>query len=266
MLLSHLNENSEKRLVNSVVRAIHILESFNYNEKMGVTEISKRLGLPKSTTHVIVNTLVHEGILEKDINTNHYQLGLKLFELGNRARSNLEIRKIATPYLKELNEFFDETVHLTILDNYEVLYIECFESTKRLRTYSVIGVRAPLHCTAVGKAIMAFLPEKEIEKVIEEKGLQRFTENTITEKEHLMKELDKVRKLGYAVDNMEHEEGVRCVGAPLRNHLGNVFASISVSGPSQRLESKKIPDIAKRVMSVANEISRKMGFRGRSTG
>jgi len=262
MSVSKLDDYKKKRLVNSLVRAIRILETFSHNEKMGVTEISKKLGLPKSTTHVIVNTLVHEGILEKDINTNNYQLGLKLFELGNRARSNLEIRKVATPYLKDLNEFFDETVHLTILDNYEVLYVECFESTKRLRTYSVIGVRAPLHCTAVGKAIMAFLPEEEILKVIKEKRLQRFTQNTITEKDLLMKELQKIRKLGYAVDNMEHEEGVKCVGAPIRNHLGNVFASISVSGPSQRFGTEKIADIAKKVMSVANEISRKMGFKG----
>lgn len=262
MSVGKLDDYKENSLVNSLVRAIRILEAFNQNEKMGITGISKKLNLPKSTTHMIVNTLVHEGILEKDINTNNYQLGLKLFELGNRARSNLEIRKVATPYLKDLNEFFDETVHLTILDNYEVLYVECFESTKRLRTYSVIGVRAPLHCTAVGKAIMAFLPDEEIVKVIEEKGLQRFTQNTITEKELLMKELQKIRKLGYAVDNMEHEEGVRCVGAPLWNHTGNVFASISVSGPSQRLGYEKIPDIAKKVMSVANEISRKMGFKG----
>ncbi|MGQ9617245.1 MAG: IclR family transcriptional regulator [Spirochaetota bacterium] len=262
MSASKFDDYNKKKLVNSLVRAIRILEAFNQNEKMGITGISKKLNLPKSTTHMIVNTLVHEGILEKDINTNYYQLGLKLFELGNRARSNLEVRKVATPYLKDLNEFFDETVHLTILDNYEVLYVECFESTKRLRTYSVIGVRAPLHCTAVGKAIMAFLPDEEIVKVIEEKGLQRFTQNTITEKELLVKELQKIRKIGYAVDNMEHEEGVRCVGAPLWNHTGNVFASISVSGPSQRLGNEKIPDIAKKVMSVANEISRKMGFKG----
>ncbi len=260
MTVSKLDDYKKKRLVNSLVRAIRILEAFGHNEKMGITEISKKLDLPKSTTHDIVNTLTHEGFLEKDENNNRYRLGLKLFELGNRARANLEIRKIATPYLKELNEYFDETVHLTILDNYEVLYVECFESTKRLRTYSVIGVRAPLHCTAVGKAIMAFQPEKEIIKVIEEKGLQRFTPNTIIKKESLMKELYKIREIGYAVDNMEHEEGVRCVGAPIWNHSGIVFASISLSGPSQRLGLEKISAVAGRVMRVANEISRKMGF------
>lgn len=261
MKSSKPDNNQKNRSVNSLARAVRILEAFGHNEKMGVTEISKKLGLPKSSTHEIVSTLVTEGILEKDQNNSRYWLGVKLFELGNRARANLEIRKVATPFLKELNEYFDETVHLTILDSSEVLYVECFESTKRLRTYSVIGVRAPLYCTAVGKAIMAFLPEEEILNIIKEKGLPRFTPNTITEKEHLMKELSKIREKGYAVDNMEHEEGVRCIGAPIRSHSGEVFASISLSGPSQRINLEKSSDAAGRIITAANEISRKMGFR-----
>ncbi len=250
----------EKGIVKSVWRAIKILESFNSEQGMSVTEISKRLKFPKSSVHEILATLVTEGILEKDYNNNNYHLGLKLFELGNKARSNLEIRRIATPYLKRLNTELDETVHLTVLDNWEVLYIECFESTKRLRTYSVIGVRAPLHCTAVGKAIMAFLPQADIETIIRTKGLQRFTENTIAERELLLEELEKIVHNGYAIDNMEHEEGVRCVGAPIRNYYGAVFASISVSGPSQRIKTEKVPGIAKMVISITGEISKKMGY------
>lgn len=250
----------EKGTVKSVRRAIKILESFGSEEGMSVTDISKKLNFPKSSVHEILSTLVMENILEKDPDNSRYHLGLKLFELGNRARSNLEIRKIATPFLKELNSEFDETVHLTVLDNYEVLYIECFESTKCLRTYSVIGVRAPLHCTAVGKAIFAFLPEDEIEQIIKTKGLEKFTENTITDKNSLIEDLKRITDIGYTVDNMEHEEGVRCVGAPIRNHRGAVFASISVSGPSQRIPPEEIPEIAKIVMSTAAEISKKMGY------
>ena len=152
--------------IRSVGRAIKILEAFNNKSKLGITEISKMLQIPKSTTHDIVTTLEKEGILEKDSESSKYYLGIKLFELGDRARENFELRKVAIPYLKELNEMFDETVHLTVPENGEVLYIECFESTKRLRTYSVIGIRAPMYCTAVGKAILAFLPDKEINKII----------------------------------------------------------------------------------------------------
>lgn len=251
---------NEKGVVKSVRRAIKILEAFESDRGMSVTKISKILNLPKSSVHEILSTLVTEGILEKDFDSSTYHLGIKLFELGNRARSNLEIRKVATPYLKELNARFDETVHLTVLDNQEVLYIECFESTKRLRTYSVIGVRAPLYCTAVGKAILAFLPLDEIDEIIKVKGLEKFTENTITDRNVLLQELEKIVLAGYAVDNMEHEDGVRCVGAPIRNYSGKVFASISVSGPSQRVTLENIPEIAELVIATASDISRKLGF------
>ncbi len=251
---------NEKGVVKSVRRAIKILEAFESDRGMSVTEISKILNLPKSSVHEILFTLVTEGILEKDFDSSTYHLGIKLFELGNRARSNLEIRKVATPYLKELNARFDETVHLTVLDNQEVLYIECFESTKRLRTYSVIGVRAPLHCTAVGKAILAFLSRDDIDEIIKVKGLERFTENTITDRDVLLQELEKTVLNGYAVDNMEHEDGVRCVGAPIRNYSGSVFASISVSGPSQRVTLENIPEIAEVVIATASDISRKLGY------
>ena len=250
----------ERGVVKSVWRTIKILESFNSEEGMGVTELSKKLNFPKSSIHEILTTLVQEKILEKDGDRSRYYLGTKLFELGNRARANLEIRKMAIPFLKTLNEELDETVHLTVLDNGEVLYVECFESTKRLRTYSVIGVRAPLHCTAVGKAILAFLPEDDIERIVRTKGLERFTENTIIDKALLLEDLGKIVQRGYAVDNMEHEDGMRCVGAPIRNSSGMVFASISVSGPSQRITPDRIPQIAKVMVSTGNEISRRLGY------
>jgi len=248
-----------KDIVKSVQRAVRILESFNPDvRELGITELSKKLKIPKSTVYNILNTLALEGIVEKNRENQRYRLGLTLFELGNIARANFELRSVATSYLKELNRQLDETVHLTILDKGEVLYIECFESTKRLRTYSVIGIRAPLHCTAVGKAILAFLPEDEVDKIILTKGLEKFTENTITDPQELKEQLREIRFRGYSTDNMEHEEGVRCVGAPIHNQEGKVFASISVSGPSQRLTLERIPAISELVMATANEISRRI--------
>ena len=254
--------NNKGTYIRSIGRAIKILEALNNKTKLGITEISKMLTIPKSTTHDIVTTLEKEGILEKDPENNKYYLGIKLFELGDRARENFELRNVAIPYLKELNETFDETVHLTVPENGEVLYIECFESTKRLRTYSVIGVRAPMHCTAVGKAILAFLPDKEVTKIIE-KGLQKFTNNTITKKEKLLEELKKIRKNGYAIDNIEHEEGVRCVGAPIRDNSGYPVASISISGPSQRITDELIPQLAFHIIKIANSISERIAYRKR---
>lgn len=228
---------------------------------MGVTRISKLLELPKSSVHDILTTLHNDGLVEKDCDRNHYSLGLKLFELGNMARANLELRRIATPFLRSLNEEFDETVHLTILDGWEVLYIECFESAKQLRTYSVIGVRAPLHCTAVGKAILAFFTEKQVSQMIKAMGLPRFTDNTITDRMQLEKELAAIRRRGYAVDNAEHEEGVRCIGAPIHNHEAQVVASISVSGPTQRMTAQRVEQIGGLLMDRTAEISRRLGFK-----
>lgn len=248
-------------MVKSVYRAVKILDVLSSEGEKSVTEISTTLSFPKSSVHEITSTLLATGILEKDSDRNKYSLGLKLFELGKQAQANLEISKVAIPSLRSLHEQFDETVHLTVLDRKEVLYIECFESTKQLRTYSVIGIRAPLHCTAVGKAILACLDDGEVEEIIRSMGLPRFTQNTITDRERLNAEVRKIRDCGFATDAMEHEEGVCCVGAPVRNHTGQVVASISVSGPSQRITPARIEEIAPLVMERAAEISRRLGYK-----
>ena len=248
-------------MVKSVFRAVQILDVLSSEGERSVTEISKSLNFPKSSVHEIISTLLEAGILEKDTDRNKYSLGLKLFELGKQAQANLEISKVAVPSLRVLHEQLDETVHLTVLDGKEVLYTECFESTKRLRTYSVIGIRAPLHCTAVGKAILAYLDEVDVEEVIQSMGLPRFTENTITDRQRLDAEMKKIRDCGFAIDDMEHEDGVRCVGAPVRNYTGKVVASISASGPSQRMTSSRLEEIALLVMDRAGEISRRLGYK-----
>ena len=249
------------KMVKSVYRAFKILDVLSSEGEKSVTEISKSLNFPKSSVHEIISTLLEAGILERDSDRNRYSLGLKLFELGKQAQANLEISKVAIPSLRGLHEQLDETVHLTVLDGKEVLYTECFESTKRLRTYSVIGIRAPLHCTAVGKAILAYLDEGEVEEVIQSMGLPKFTENTITDPQQLNTEISKIKGCGFATDDMEHEDGVCCVGAPVRNHTGKVIASISVSGPSQRMSSSRLEEIAPLVMDRAAEISRRLGYK-----
>jgi IclR family transcriptional regulator, KDG regulon repressor len=247
-------------VVKPVHNAIRILEVLGQEQRLGVTRISQLLKLPKSSVHDILSTLHNDGLVEKDGERSHYSLGLRLFELGNMARANLELRRIATPFLRSLNEELDETVHLTVLDGWQVLYVECFESSKQLRTYSVIGVRAPLHCTAVGKAILAYFSEKQVSQMVRAMGLPRFTDNTITDRESLDRELARIRRSGYAVDNAEHEEGVRCIGAPIHNHESQVMASISVSGPSQRMSPARDEELGELLVSKTDEISRRLGY------
>jgi len=244
--------------VRSISRAIRILEAFGEGSSFSVTEISKKLKLPKSSVYEILSTLTEEGVMEKV--SNQYHLGLKLLELGYTVRHNLELSRVSPPLLKRLNESLDETVQLTILNGDEVLYLEGFESSKQLRTFFALGDRAFLHCTAVGKAILAFLPGSEIERIIAGKGLKKYTSNTLVDKERLLEDLRATVARGYSIDNMEHEEGVRCVAAPIRNREGRVIASVSVSGPANRIMPERDAEIAEQVIKTAGEISRRLGY------
>jgi DNA-binding IclR family transcriptional regulator len=203
--------------------------------------------------------LAERGYFKKDSKTDKYKLGIKFFELGSVVIKNMDLRKIAHPYIEKLSKEFNETVHLGILDKGRVVSIEREESDKSLCSHIEIGRRAPLHCTAVGKAIMSYLSENEINLIIKEKGLEKYTENTITNKEKLEEEFKKIRKQGYAVDNIEHEEGVRCVAGPIRDYNGKVIASMSISGPAFRIDESNIPNIAKKVKEYCDCISEEMG-------
>ena len=156
-------------MVNKVQKSIRILELLAEKSDLGLSEIARSLEFPKSSVHSILETLGAGKIVERDESTGRFHLGVKLVELGNRARLDLDICRIAAPFLQGLNAEFDETVHLTVLDQDEVLYVDCIESRRRLRTYSVLGVRAPLYCTSVGKAILAFMTDDEIRRIAREK-------------------------------------------------------------------------------------------------
>ena len=250
----------EKKIIKSIDRTLQILELFSLEKpEWGVTEISKALNIYKSNVHNILTTLVEKGFVMKDSKTDKYKLGIKFFELGSVVIKNLNLRKIAHPYMEKLLKEFNETVHLGILVEGEILSIEQEESGQSLSPRIFIGKRAPLHCTGVGKAIMAYLSEEEIASIVKEKGLKKYTENTITNKEDLKKELEKIREQGYAVDNMEHEEGVRCVASPIRGYTGEVIASMSISGPAFRINENNISNIAKKVKECCDCISEEMG-------
>jgi len=251
----------EKKIIRSIDRALQVLELFSLEKpEWGVTEISKALNIYKSNVHNVLTTLAEKGFVIKDSKTDKYKLGIKFFELGSIVIKNMDLRKIAHPYMEKLLKEFNETVHLGILVEGEILSIEQEESGQSLSPRIFIGKRAPLHCTGVGKAIMAYLPKDKFSFTIKEMGLIRYTENTISNEEELEKELEKIREQGYAVDNMEHEEGVRCVAGPIRDYTGKVSASLSVSGPAFRINENNIPNIAKKVKEYCDYISKEMGY------
>lgn len=251
----------EKKIIQAIDHALQVLELFSVERpEWGVTEISKALNLYKSTVHNILSTLEARDFVRKDPMTEKYKLGIKFFELGNVVIQELDIKREAAPYMEQLAKKFNETVHLGILDGQEVLSIELEESAHVLRPHLFVGKRAPLHCTAVGKVLMAYLSEAEIDSILQEKGLSKFTETTITTVEAMKKELEKIRRQGYAVDDMEHDEGVRCVASPIYSAKGEVVASLSISGPAFRINEKNIEKIAEEVKDVCRQISAKMGY------
>ena len=243
-------------------KSLAILEILSQeNSPLSIAELSERLGIYPSTIHRILDTLRYWGYVEQDSDTQRYQLGLKVVELGMAKIQGMELVKEAAPYLKELRDQSNETVHLALLDEGEVLYLAKEESSQSIRMVSRVGRRLPAHCTGLGKVLLAYLDEEEQEKVIKEKGLSRFTENTITNKEKLREELSKVRHQGFAEDRGEHESDVRCLAAPVRDHSGKVIAAISVSLPAFRMNASKKRKLKESLIQTGKNISQRLGYR-----
>jgi DNA-binding IclR family transcriptional regulator len=228
---------------------------------MSLAEISKKMNLAKSTVHGLLSTLRDFGYVEQSEFDGNYSLGITLFEIGCVVSNNWDVRKIAAPYLMKLVEETGETVHLVVLDQGEVLYIDKHESNKSLKIVSEIGARLPSHCTGVGKALLAYLPSKEVKRIIDAKGLQAYTKNTITDPLELEKELERIRKQGYAEDNGEIMDSLRCVAVPIWNYNNKVCAAISISGSYAHMEGEGKQTIITHVMQTAAEISAALGYR-----
>ena len=227
-----------------------------------MTTISQGLGLNKSTTHSLISTLEQMGYVQQDQETAKYSLGLKLFELGQVVHANMDLRNIAMPFLRELALKFGETVHLAILSKGEVVYIDKVDTSRSIRIGSQIGGRNAAYCTGVGKVLLAGLSDNELADILKFMKLEKFTANTIVDKEILRKLLVQVRNNGFAVDQGEIEDGLSCTAAPIKNHRGKVIAGISVSGPTSRMQTENSNELTKEVMETALQISRRLGYKG----
>ena len=250
---------SEKR-IQSVDRALDILELYLHSpEELSVKEISEAMGLSKSTVHGLIKTLEQRGYLKQNPGNMKYRLGMKLFSLGNVVADHLDIRKIARPVIRRLADNIKETVHLAVLNGDEVVYTEKVEGPGALRMYSQVGRKVPVYCTGVGKVILAYQDEETVERLLSKETLRAFTPYTITDKEKLKAHLAAIREQGYALDNEEIELGLRCVAAPIYDHQGKVFASISCAGPAIRMSGGLDFNI-RAMKEAAHEISRLMGY------
>jgi IclR family KDG regulon transcriptional repressor len=228
-----------------------------------LVEICKALKLHKSTVHRLIMVLERHRMVDKNPDTGHYRLGLRLFELGSKAISVLDLRDHSRPFLNQVLDETQETVHFCVLDQGEVLYIEKLEPERSVRLASRVGRRSPAYCTSVGKAILADLPAAEVDAIIKQSGLRRITSSTVVTPGALKEELETIRSRGYAIDDEENEEGVRCVGAAVHDHSGRPIAAISASGPSFRLTKSKVAEIAKSVVEAASALSHELGYQER---
>jgi|ERR1700722_748763 len=227
-----------------------------------LAELCPALGLHKSTAHRLMMVLEQHRLVVKSAETGRYKLGLRLYELGSRAIDGLDLRGRARPYLVKLQERFGETVFFCILDEGQVFYMEKVESQQSVRTACTVGSRAPAYCTAVGKAMLSELPDAEVAAIVRKSGLKAITPKTITTLARLKSELKAVTLRGYAIDDEEKEDGLRCVGASVRAHSRKLSAAMSISGPAFRMTRERIPEIGQALMEAADNLSAELGYQG----
>lgn len=254
----------KENLVKSVDRALHVIDIVSTRkEGYGVTELARLVDLNKSSVYRILSTLAAHGYMEQDQETGRYKLGYKVLELSAKLLDSIDLRAEAHPFLKELEAMTNEVVHLVVYDQGEVVYIEKLEGTETLRMHSQVGKRAPMHCTSVGKVILAHLPPEEMERIIAKKGLPRHTEHTITDVTTFRLHLEEIRKRGYALDLEENESGIICIAAPIFGYNGKVVAAVSVSGPTIRMTEQRLHELKDKMMEVGRNISRRLGYQER---
>jgi DNA-binding IclR family transcriptional regulator len=255
-------ERESGTLIQSVQRATRLLKAFeNGPTEQGVSELSRRVALHKSTVSRLLATLEREGLLERVPETDKYRLGFMLVRLAGQVVHFGDVRAAARPLLIELTERSRETVHLAVLDGDEVVNVEQISGPHLVRDTNWVGRRTPLNCVANGKALLAFLPPRDTDRILAG-ALPRFTKRTITDPQRIRAELAAVRERGYAYALGEIEEGLNAVAAPVRDAAGTVIAAVSISGPAYRVTADRIAALGALVVGAAAQISTRLGFFG----
>ncbi len=250
----------ETPLVRAVDHALQLLSCYTEKEEMGVTELSKKLGLHKNNVFRILATLEFRGYIEQNKKTEGYRLGPKIFELGLIFKYQMGLIKHAKPIMEEIVKRHNETVYLGVLRDIYAIYIDNVETTHTVRVVSRVGSQIPAYASAIGKVQLAYLPTDELERLLRDRKLKAYTDKTITDKNLLMEELKKVAEEGYALDNEEFEEDVKCVAAPIRDYTRWVVAGLSISGPAFRMNDEAMPELIETVKWGALQISKSLGY------
>ncbi|MBN2553099.1 MAG: IclR family transcriptional regulator [Spirochaetales bacterium] len=242
-------------------RVFDILELLSREQHgLNLTEIGNRLDLHKSTVYRLLQALKQRGYIEKSAQGS-YRLGMEFIELSSLYLNNLELKTEAQPVLRELSSLSGNTAFLATVQEDEVVYIDKMETFNSLRKYSIIGQRAPLYCTALGKSILTGKTGEQIRSLYRDRELKAFTAKTIRSVDALIEDVEKTRRRGWSLDDEEYEQGLRCIGAPIRDYRNVVIAAVSTSGYATVITSERVGEIAAYVVKAARDISQRMGYR-----
>lgn len=243
----------------TVERALDVLERIAAaKDPITTSEVARRSGLTRPTAHRLVTTLQERGYVTS-VAGQRYRLGAQVLSLAATMLEGMRLQDVVRPSLLRLNELCDETVHLAVRQHQEVVYIDKVESGHAVRMHSFVGARGPLHCTSLGKSIWAFLPEIEKAALLKSAELVARTPQTITDRVELAEHLEQVRRQGFAFDEIENEEGIRCMGVPIFDGHGYPIAAMSISGPAFRLSSTKLQELAPDLMRESQQASMEFG-------
>lgn len=244
----------------SVIKAFRLIELLSEKAEMSITELGSTLGLNKGAVFRFISTLKSIGYIEQNPINEKYYLTIRLFGIGSRVMTRLNEVQEAHTVMEQLAQKTNETVHLAMLNNDNVVYLDKIDSKHALRIFSRVGNQAPCYCTGLGKVLLAWFSDKEINKIVKEKKMIKFTDTTITSLAALKKEFQKIRKQGYAIDNQEHEKGIQCIAVPIRNREKIIIAAISITWPETRNDNDSMKYYKNLMIEAGLQISKRLGY------
>lgn len=244
--------------IRAVERALDVLLCFNrQTPELNMTQIAEQIGINKSTVHRLLKTLEKKRFVERDQTTGIYRLGIQLLQMAYLTLEQNDLRRLAAPFMRHLWEQYRETVHLAVLDQADVIFLDALESPQRVKLAAAVGQRLPAFATASGRAILAFMPDEAVQDVLKH-GMTQYTPQTRTSPEAFWEGLRLVRERGFALDEREFEEGIDAVAAPILDQSGQPIAVVSVAGPAYRLAHDRLMEIGPTVVAAARDIAREI--------
>ena len=247
-------------MIQSLDRGMQALMFLSNRRTAGVTEVAEALGVNKSTAFRILETLMASNMAAQDKATAKYKLGPGILQLSERLIKNLDIIALAKPYMIRLTERTGESSHLCMLSNDSAVVIEQIMADSRLAVHARVGNVEPVHCSSVGKCLLAYSDEALRESILSRITYERYTDRTITDTDALRRQLDDIKDKGYALDDGEISDDITCIAAPVRNYIGDVIYSVGISGPKGRIREKEIDTLAGHVIETADKLSEQLGY------